>query len=118
MGVSAVAWAATEGPVRVLLYEGAGPIRLGVTPARSARQVWKKVGIKGAGLEVDGQIAGRVALIESDQPIEWAGKHYRGQIRVQRAGAGILIINELSLDEYVAGSLFRVAYSSWKVEAL
>ncbi len=116
--VPALAGAATDELVRVLLYEGSGPIRLGVTASGSTRQIWKKVGIKGAGLEINGQSVGRAALIESGQPIEWAKKHYRGQIRVQRAGAGVLIINELSLDEYVAGTLFREAYSTWKLEAL
>jgi len=114
----AAARTAPDRDVRVLLYEGSGPARLTVSQGSPVKRVVKKVRIKGQGLEMNGRFAGRDLLLTSDQPIGWAGKHYRGQIRVRWSSAGMQIINEVSLDEYVAGTLFREAYSSWKLEAL
>ncbi len=87
--------------LRVLLYEGGGPVRVAGARLRPAR----------GGLERNGRAAGsRIAV---PGPADVQGTRYRGRILVERTGAGLRVINEVPVERYVEGILLREVYPSW-----
>ncbi len=61
---------------------------------------------------------GSVYRVHGARPLHAAELRVRGTVEVRRAGKGLLLVNELPLDDYVAGTLGREAYRRWHAEAL
>jgi stage II sporulation protein D len=111
---SATESAAGSSLLRVLLYEGSDPVVVEDASGAPTR-------LRAAG---DGVRAGS----EPAQP-RWrsrpgprgalfAGDRYRGVLEVARGDQGLLVINEVPLEEYVAGALGREMFASWQQAAL
>jgi len=61
------------------------------------------------------------AMLESVQeqdPIKVGGVSYRGHLFIKASGANLLLVNEVSLDEYLYGVLPGEVGSNWPIEAL
>src|SRR4051812_41655660 len=75
-------------------------------------------GASGADAAISGPIASPVVFAPRDGTTmsdEGRGD-FAGSLEVRRSGAGLTVINELSLDDYVAG--IREVPSGWPMEAL
>ena len=85
-----------------------------------------RIAAKRGFIEVDGSKAGRVWHSTGSGPFRieplaaTGGQSYavRGSLTVYATPDGIAVINEISLESYVAGTLGAEMYSSWKVAAL
>lgn len=99
----AVSAQAGASDLRVLLFEGDGPVA--VAGAR--------VEIAGAGLAVNGRPAGARWRASGPGPHRVGERPVRGAVEVQRAGPGLRVINEVPLESYLAGTLGSEIYSSW-----
>jgi stage II sporulation protein D len=103
--------AVAEGRAEVEL--GGGPFvlfDLGGLPLSAETPTWVRVVVHGAGLEVRGAGAPlRVAGLRLASPpggaVRVAGRDYGGVLEVQRAPDGVLVVNELPLEAYVAGTV-------------
>jgi stage II sporulation protein D len=71
----------------------------------------------GAVLEVDGRRAAGFRL-RSAQPIRFNGREYPAAIELVRSGEGLAVVNELPLEDYVAGVLRAEASEKWPPEML
>ncbi len=71
----------------------------------------------GDGLEVDGRRTAGVRL-RSGLPIRLNGREYTPPLEVVPNGGGVAVVNELPLEEYLAGVLRAEAGERWPVEAL
>jgi len=118
--LAATAWA--DGPpgrsrqpeLRVLLYEGPGPIRVeGPAPDSAVHQIRAVE----AGLVVDGSAplrrwrSGPGPLRVRDLPV-------RGRVEARSTARGLAIINRVGIESYLAGTLGREMYASWSPAAL
>ena len=72
----------------------------------------------GSGLRVGSRAVGPVYRLHAAMPMRAADLRVRGTLEVRRAGEGVLVVNELPLEDYVAGTLGREAYRRWHPEAL
>lgn len=104
--------AAGSATVRVLVYDGEGPVRVasgGSAPAvvTAHRELW-----------VNGRPAGSRLRFASPEGVRLDGERYRGALVVTRSGDGLLAVNEVELEDYVAGTLPREMYASWNPAAL
>jgi stage II sporulation protein D len=110
--------ASAEEMVRIAVLTGArGPVvlegaALRVRPLRdegsyrdlSADHV--TVAALGEGLSLDGEDVDAPGLrLRSSGPIRVAGKELRGQVEVLRDGAGLLVVNEIAMEDYLAAVL-------------
>ena len=89
--------------------------------AESARpQGWRADTLRavpnGAGLDVDGRRASGFR-VTADR-IRWNGRDYGGFLELLRNADGVTLVNEVPLEEYVAGVLRAEASEKWPVEAL
>jgi stage II sporulation protein D len=75
-----------------------------------------RVGLSGSGLEADGRRAAGFRVAGTS--IRLNGREYAGTIDLLRNGDGIAIVNEVPLDEYVAGVVRAEAGERWPLEAL
>jgi stage II sporulation protein D len=71
----------------------------------------------GAGVEVDGRRAAAFRL-RSDRPIRFNNREYPATLEIVRSGEGVAVVNELPLEEYVAGVLRAEASEKWPLEML
>lgn len=71
----------------------------------------------GAGIEIEGRRAAAFRLV-SERPIRWNGREYAAPLELLRNGEGIALVNEVPLEEYVAGVLRAEAGERWPAEAL
>jgi stage II sporulation protein D len=97
----------------VLLREASGPLE--VAGADGRRTTFTAAG---RGLRADARAVGPVYRMHGARPLRAADLRVRGTVEVQRAAQGLLLVNELPLDDYVAGTLGREAYRHWHPEAL
>ena len=97
----------------MLLRESAGPVQ--VAGADGRRTTFTAAG---SGLRADSRPVGPVYRVHAARPLRAADLRLRGTVEVRRAGKGLLVVNELPLDDYVAGTLGREAYRGWHPEAL
>jgi stage II sporulation protein D len=97
----------------VLLREANGPVQLAGADGR--RTTFAPAG---KGLRVGASEVGPVYRLHGARPLRVEGLRVRGTLEVRRAGGGILVVNELPLEDYVAGTLGREAYRHWQAEAL
>ena len=70
-----------------------------------------------AGLEVDGR-RGIGFRLQSERPVRLNGREYAGGFELLRIGDGVTLVNELPLEDYLAGVLRAEAGDRWPVEAL
>jgi len=117
LGVSAVAGmtvapqasATQTGPeVRVLLYRGSGPVRVG-----GARLEAEAGGDR---VLRDGRPAGR--RLAWPGPVEVGGTGYRGRVVVAARDGELRVVNEVSVERYVEGTLLREVYPGWGAAVL
>jgi stage II sporulation protein D len=73
---------------------------------------------RGSGVEVDGKPFSVGARIESEQPVRLNGREYGGSIEILRSGDGLVVVNELPLEEYLAGVLRAEVSERWPAEML
>lgn len=133
-GAAGAAAAAPPEPVRVALAEGLPHVDLGVADsvqvrdAVSGRTLFAVPGPRmlrvqpaGPGLDVIGgrrvDTAG-LRLEARRGPLRLGTRDYGGAVEVWRQGEGLLVLNELPLEEYVAGTVRAEAPERWPAEAL
>ncbi len=97
----------------MLLRESRGPELIVGADGRQTR-----FAPSGSGLRVGSRTVGPVYRLHAAMPMRAAGLRVRGTVEVRRAGKGLLVIAELPLEDYVAGTLGREAYRRWHPEAL
>jgi stage II sporulation protein D len=130
--VGAVAPAAASGPIRVALAESVRAAELrgveievtplfveacdecGLRPWRTdvVRAVWAD-----GAVEIDGRRAPGFRL-RGAGPIRLGGREYPAVLELLAHGAGLAIVNELALEEYLVGVLRAEAGERWPHEAL
>lgn len=133
-GGGAAAPAVALEPVRVALADGLAAVELGaadavqVRDAASGRMLFVLPGPRvlrvvpaGPGLDVAG--GRRVDLpglrLEARRgPLRLGVRDYGGAIEVWRQGEGLLVVNELPMEEYVAGTVRAEVSERWPAEAL
>jgi len=94
--------------VRVLLFESAEAVEVaGVRVAPEA-----------GGLRADGVPVGSRWRARGAGPHRAGALRVRGVLDVERSGAGLRVINEVDLEDYVAGTLGREVYPGWHEAAL
>ncbi len=70
-------------------------------------------------LVIDDRPVGHSMLLEGGAlPLEFAGHHYRGAIRLTATDAGIEVINVVDVEEYLRGVVPAEMSASWPAEAL
>jgi stage II sporulation protein D len=69
------------------------------------------------GVAIDGQVAAGFRLSASG-PLRFAGRDYPPPLEIVRNGAGLAVINELPLEDYVVGVLIAEVGDRWPAEAL
>jgi stage II sporulation protein D len=108
VGRPGTAWA--QDPVRVLLFERAGPVRL--TPQREGSRIVAPLD-EGEQLLLEGEPVDSPLRLGGEGQIAVDGAPYRGVVEVY-AGAGRLsVVNVVPLEAYVAGTLHRELYRAW-----
>ena len=106
--------AAENGRVRVLIAESRGGVQ--VTPA--GRSI-VTIEPQGSGLQVDGvQTRSPWTSGGGDDVTTVDGLRVRGRVAVLRTGSGLMVVNDVPLDSYLAGTLGNEMYSNWHREAL
>jgi len=105
--------AAAEPVVRVLLYQGAGPVR--IQPPGGAGAV--EIAAAGGALRVDEARMERWTH-ERTGISTWNGMRVRGRVEVLPSKAGLAVVNAVPLEDYVAGTLGREMFTSWQPAAL
>jgi stage II sporulation protein D len=95
---------ASERPITVA-PEGA-PTRL-VGPGRGAAELF-----------VDGRNHPSPLRVGAKGAVRVGGATYRGAIEVHRSASGLEVVNEVPLEDYVAGTLHREVSPHWEREAL
>jgi len=107
------ATARMEPSVRVLLYNGPGPLRVG--PAKAPSKV--RVG-PGGRVQVDGVAVPGIWLPEGSGPWRVGSRTVRGQVVVRVRGHELEVVNRIGLEDYVASTVGGEMSSSWPREAL
>jgi stage II sporulation protein D len=69
------------------------------------------------GVEVDGRQA-TIFRVRSERPIRINGREYGETVELVRNGDGIAVVNELPLEDYIAGVLRAEVGDRWPAEAL
>lgn len=97
--------------VRVLLLEGPGPYRVeGPGGTRTVRAHPEGFVVDGARHRARWRLEGARLAAE--------GRRLRGALEVRASGAGVQLINELPLEDYVAGTVGGEMYARWEPAAL
>lgn len=122
-GCLALLFGAWPAPAPVAAASRADPVEIRVLLARSRAPV--SVEIRGHPVEVvasgsewvsDGRR--RARTLRFPARTRFRGRSYRGQVEVRRDGGRLLVINEVPLEEYTAGTLLREVYAGWEVAVL
>lgn len=131
--VLALAWAGpalASGGIRVALAVGAASVevrgsRLEVSATGACRcrapAAWRADVVRAVAAGGEVEIAGRVApgfRLRSDGPIRVNGRDYGGVVDLVGTAEGIAVVNELPLEEYLAGVLRAEVGERWPHEAL
>ncbi len=129
--VASPAAAFTSGTIRVALAESVrvAEIRgtdVEVTPLgggcpRCAGPSWRSDFVRAvpaaAAVEIDGRQAAGFRLT-SDHPLRLNGREYASPLEIVRHGGALAVINELPMEEYLAGVLRAETGERWPAEAL
>ncbi len=71
------------------------------------------------GLDIEGRRVSAVRLQPSEaRLLTWRGREYPGSFEILRNGDGLVVVNELPLEEYLAGALKAEASDKWPLEML
>ena len=73
--------------------------------------------LAGDGVEVGGARAAGFRL-RSDRPILLSGREYPGPLEILKNGDGLVVVNELPLEDYLVGVLRAEVGEKWPLEAL
>ena len=103
---------AGEESVRVLLLRSHQPVELSVAGEGV------RVGLEGKTFVSDGVRQAPALRFEGGGRVGVRGRSYRGSLSVHREGAGLAVVNEVPLEEYVAGTLLAEVYGSWEEPVL
>ena len=130
LAMATTATAQTSGMIRVALVESARVVELrgsdievsdlgtcvrcGGDPVTTA--LVRAVPV-GAGVVIDGRAAAGFRL-RSTRPIRLNGREYAGPLDVVRNGAGITVVSELGLEDYIVGVLRAETNEKWPGETL
>lgn len=60
--------------------------------------------------------AGRLRLVSPDGLVTLNERPYRGELHILPAGEGLIAVNHIDLESYVAGVLARELYATWSLE--
>jgi len=107
------ATARVEPKIRVLLYSGSDPIKIG----RVTRPDEVKLSGRG-GLLVDGREEASGWMPSGSGPWRVGSRTVRGQIAVMAKAGRIQVLNRIGLEDYVASTVGGEMSSSWPSEAL
>jgi stage II sporulation protein D len=132
IGLTAPAWALT--PIRIALADGAPFVEIGVADAMTVldpgtrRVLFSLPGPRilrivpsGPGLALVGAPRvdqARVRLEVRRGPLRVGTRDYIGALEVWRQGDGLLLVDELPMEEYIAGAVRGEASERWPIEAL
>lgn len=121
-------------PMRIALAEGLQHVEIGAADLVTVRDPAASQGSlsvpgprilrvvpAGAGLDVVGlrRTDGRALRFEVRRgPLRVGTRDYTGALEIWRQGEGLLLINEVSMEEYVAGTVRGEASERWPAEAL
>jgi stage II sporulation protein D (peptidoglycan lytic transglycosylase) len=88
---------------------------------RCARARWRAGTVRAtagaSGIEADGRRAASFRL-QSDRPMRLNGREYAGTLDLVRNGEGLVVVDELPLEDYLAGVLRAEIGDRWPPEAL
>jgi stage II sporulation protein D len=128
--VVAAVWAAPDsGTIRVAIVENArsaevkGDLFVSELGGCCAAPGWRADAIRatavgGGAVEIDGR-RGSAFQLTSDRPIRVNGREYEGSFDVLRnGGTGLMVVNELPLEDYLVGVLRAESSERWPQEAL
>jgi len=127
--VAAVAWAAPDsGTIRVAIVDNARSVELsgdivvsevgGCCAPLSWRADAVRAAVANGAVEIDGRRASAFRLT-SGRPIRVNGREYEGSFDVFRNGdVGLVVVNELPLEDYLVGVLRAESSERWPAEAL
>jgi len=101
--------------IRVLLMEAAGPVRARDWRAGAADTV---VEPGPSGLLADHRPVGDAYWIGTSGVVAVNQMRFRGRLEFRSASNGMQVINEVALEDYVAGILGREIYPDWDPETL
>src|SRR5262245_6515850 len=87
-----------------------------IARALAGRSDVVRVTPSGTGLEIAGRRAGALRL--PGNGLRWGGREYGGMIDLLRSADGIAVVNEVALEDYVAGVVRAEAGERWPREAL
>ncbi|MBI2528440.1 MAG: SpoIID/LytB domain-containing protein [Candidatus Rokubacteria bacterium] len=130
----AAAPALAGGYIRVALADGiravelgGGPLAIqdaGGRPLTAERPTWiRLIPVNGSvevrGLRVTGLRAGAIRVVSANGgAMRWNGREYPGAIDVRRAADGLLVVNELPLEDYLMGAVKAEAGERMPIEML
>jgi stage II sporulation protein D len=77
-----------------------------------------RVVARGGGVESDGTLYPGGARISSDRAMMLNGREYAGTLEILRSGDALVVVNELPLEDYLAGVLRAEASDRWPAEML
>jgi stage II sporulation protein D len=127
LGGSAPAFA--SGDIRVAIAErlrtvevGGGPMMVSDLAGRavvSDSPTWIRVSLKNGGLETAGRRVDGLRLAPADTGgLRLGGREYSGALEILHTPEGILIVNELPLEDYLAGAVKAEAGDKMPLEML
>ncbi len=96
--------------IRVLLFRSSSPVFVDV---RSRRLEVMSLGSEWI---TDGRRRARALRFPEGARVR--GRQYRGKLEVRREGTQLLVINEVPLEAYAAGTLLGEIYSGWEDQVL
>lgn len=123
--------ASAAGTIRVALVENARAVELSGTDievselagcaACPERVAWRadvvRASVNGHGVEINGRRAPGFRLT-SERPIRLNGREYPAVVELVKNGAGMAVVNELPLEDYVVGVLRAETNERWPLETL
>jgi len=117
LGIAGAASSASAGgapAVRVLLLETREPVEIASESARH------RVGLesRSEALLVDGKPAGRVFSPRGEGPWRLGDRRYRGRLELRAVPGGLIVVNTIALEDYVATTVGGEMPASWPDQAL
>jgi len=119
--------AAGESTIRVAVVDGARAAELRgvdieIVPLGSgAPGAWRAevvhASVVGGAVEIDGRRASAFRL-RSENVIRLNGRDYPAPLEIMRSGEGLVVVNELRLEDYVVGVVRAEAGEKWPLEML
>ena len=119
-------WA--SGTIRVAVADGLKSVEVGGgailvsdlqgQPLLAGRPAAVRVALRSGALDVEGRRVAGARLLPGAGPLRLNGREYPGLLEVLRNGDGLVVVNELPFEEYLAGALKAEASDKWPFEIL